>query len=67
MSGESVAAIAKDMRVRQLSQSLAEFSAIQCETAVLHPKEAAVKLPRPFVEVSAVQGRSTLATQRVAV
>jgi hypothetical protein len=67
MSGESVAAIAKDMRARQHFQGLAGFAAIRCETAVPHPMEAAVKLPWPFAELSAARLHSTVAKQRATI
>jgi hypothetical protein len=45
MSGESVADIGKDMRAWRHFQSLAEFAASRCKTAMLHPADAVVKLP----------------------
>jgi len=67
MSGESAAAIAKDMRAWRHLQTLAGFAAIRYETAVLHLVESALKLPSPFVVISAAQFHSTLAWCRAAV
>jgi hypothetical protein len=48
MSGESAAVVGKDMRAGGIFQRLTEFAASRWETAMLHPTEAAVKLPWPF-------------------
>lgn len=46
MSGESAAAIAKDMRAWRYLQTLAGFAAIRYETAVLHLVESAIAVCR---------------------